>query len=120
MRRLYFASALACLAAAFASKYYQGPGNAFSEAYLGDFFVVGVFYFLVGAAAHSMRPFAKAAAIALFAAAVELFQASGIPASWNLPRPFTFLLGTSFDPLDFLFYALGLTAAVAADVYFLR
>lgn len=108
------------LALAFATKYYSGPYWQFSDAYLGDVFIVAVLYYWLGAIFLKWRPFAKAATIFCIALAVELFQASGIPASWNLPEPFVFVLGSQFDVKDFLFYAIGIALAVWVDYRFLK
>jgi hypothetical protein len=104
------------LAAAFASKYYRGPGAAFSSAYLGDLFIVGCLYAWLGFFCIRLRPLMKAGAVGLFATLVELFQKTGIPASWGLPQPFTFVAGTAYDAKDFIFYFLGLVLAWGIDV----
>ncbi|MDZ7316204.1 MAG: DUF2809 domain-containing protein [candidate division KSB1 bacterium] len=104
----YCAVASVWLAAAFASKYYRGPGDAFAEAYLGDFFIVGVLYYVLSAVAQKLTPLRRLAAVALFALAVEAFQATGLPRSWNLPRPLSFVFGTQFDFYDTAFYLAGL------------
>lgn len=106
------------LTAAFLAKYYRGPGQVFADAYLGDFFIVGCLYFWLSAMVPRLPIWPKAAAIGLLALAVELFQATLIPASWNLPQPLSFLLGTAFDSKDFIFYFLGLTLAVLLDSIF--
>lgn len=104
----YCAAAAVWLAAAFASKYYTGYGDAFAEAYLGDFFIVGVLYYVLSAVAPKWTPCRRLAAVALFALAVEAFQATGLPRSWNLPRPLSFVFGTQFDVYDTAFYIAGL------------
>ncbi|MDZ7371316.1 MAG: DUF2809 domain-containing protein [candidate division KSB1 bacterium] len=104
----YYAAAAVWLAAAFASKYYSGYGDNFAEAYLGDFFIVGVLYFVLSAAALKLTPRRRLVAVALFALAVEAFQATGLPRSWNLPRPLSFVFGTQFDVYDTAFYIAGL------------
>jgi hypothetical protein len=108
------------LAAAFASKIYRGVGQVFAEAYLGDLFIVGCLYFGLGMILPQTAVWKKAGLIGLVALSVESFQATGIPASWKLPAPLSFVLGTSFDPRDFLFYALGLFIAVIVDVFYLK
>ncbi len=112
-RALLMAAVL--LALAFASKYYRGPYWRFSNAYLGDVFIVGTLYFILSIAVPQQSALLKALIIALVALAVELFQATGIPASWGLPEPFSFVLGTAFDGADFLFYAVGLLLALGLD-----
>lgn len=112
------AVSLLLLAAAFLDKFYRGPAQSFSEAYLGDFFIVGCLYFWLSVMLPRWPMMLKAAAIGFLALSVELFQATLIPASWNLPQPFNFLLGTAFDPKDFVFYFSGLAFAVLLDVIF--
>lgn len=114
-RRFAFLLSLFFLALAFATKYYSGPYWQFSDAYLGDVFIVAVLYFWLASGFPRRHPFFKAATIFLIALAVELFQASGIPASWNMPEPFVFVLGSQFDFKDFIFYTLGLLMAVLVD-----
>lgn len=108
------------LVAAFASKFYRGAGQVFAEAFLGDLFIVGCLYFGLGMILPKMAVWKKAGLIGLVAVLVESFQATGIPASWGLPAPFSFILGTAFDPRDFLLYALGIFVAVLIDIFFLN
>jgi hypothetical protein len=108
------------LGAAFASKFYRGAGQVFAEAYLGDLFIVGCLYFSLGTILPKMAMWKKAGLIGLVAVLVESFQATGIPASWGLPAPLSFIMGTAFDPRDFLFYALGIFIAVLIDTLYLK
>jgi hypothetical protein len=108
------------LSAAFASKFYRGAGQVFAEAYLGDLFIVGCLYFGFGLVFTKMAVLHKARIIGLVALSVESFQATGIPASWKLPAPMSLILGTSFDPRDFVIYTLGLFIAVIVDKYYLK
>ena len=112
--------AIVLLLLAFASKVYHGPYWQFSNAYVGGVFIVGTLYFMLSFAAPGWPPLKKALAIGMIAVAVELFQATGIPASWGLPEPFSFVLGTSFDPRDFLFYGIGLIVAILLDRWMSR
>ena len=107
--------AFVLLALAFASKFYYGPYWRFSNAYLGDVFIVGTLYFFLSIGLPTLAPLKKALIIALVALCVELFQATGIPASWGLPEPFSFVLGTAFDWRDFIFYSIGLLLALGLD-----
>jgi len=104
------------LTAAFISKYYRGPAADFSSAYLGDLFIVACLYDWLSLCWIRLHPLFKAGAVALFATMVELFQKTGIPASWGLPEPFTFIAGTAYDAKDFSFYFLGLALAWGIDV----
>ena len=58
--------------------------------------------------------------IAVFAVAIEFFQATGVPAALQLPRPFVFILGTSYDVFDFLCYLFGLVIAFFLDILILQ
>ena len=112
--------AMVLLLLALASKVYRGPYWQFSNAYVGDIFIVGTLYFILSFAAPGFPPIKKAFTIGMIAVAVELFQATGIPASWGLPEPFSFVLGTSFDPRDFMFYGVGLIVAIILDRWMSR
>ena len=103
------------LTLAFFSKWYSGPAWRFSDAYLGDVFIVASLYYCLSIFAPGLSRTIKFAAVAALALAVELFQATGIPGSLNLPKPFEFILGTSFDLKDFISYLAGLILAVAVD-----
>ncbi len=109
-------ASLVALGLAFLSKYYSGPYQQFSVAYLGDVFIVICLFFWLALVVPRFSTLAKFIIIAAVACSVELLQLSGWPARLNLPEPFVFILGTSFDPKDFLFYAIGLSLAVAMDV----
>lgn len=53
--------------------------------------------------------------------AIELFQATGIPAQLaQVFPPVRLLLGTTFVPLDLLSYAIGVGLAVVADAVVVR
>lgn len=53
--------------------------------------------------------------------AIELFQATGVPAQLaQVFPPIRLLLGTTFVPIDLLSYALGVGLAVAADAALVR
>ena len=119
-KRKCLVAAIVFLALAFLSKLYSGPFWRIADAYFGDVFIVACLYFILSIIFTKIRPLLKFMAIALFATAVELFQATGIPASLELPRPFVFILGTSFDIYDFAFYAVGLMSAVGLDIYYLQ
>jgi len=54
--------------------------------------------------------------IAAIAVAVELFQLTGLPRSLNLPEPYVFILGSAFDPFDFVYYFIGILMAVIMDM----
>jgi len=97
------------------SKLYRGPYWAFSDAYIGDVGIVACLYFGLSFAAPGLKPGLKLFLISAVAIFVELFQATGIPKSMNLPAPFVWVLGSHFDPVDFLFYFAGLLIAFFFD-----
>jgi len=103
------------LALAFWSKGYDGPHQRWVDAYVGDIFIVACLFYLLSLICPLWRTVIKFLIISGIAVAVESFQATGIPASWRLPEPFVFILGSSFDPLDFLFYGTGLLMVVIID-----
>ncbi len=108
------------LALALASKYYHGPHHVFADAYLGDVFIVGCLYFWLALIKPRWYPRLKGGIILLVALTVESFQATGIPASWGLPEPFVFVLGSQFDIRDLAFYLLGITLALLIDRYLMQ
>ncbi|MBN1479366.1 DUF2809 domain-containing protein [candidate division KSB1 bacterium] len=119
-RRVCFVTSSVALALAFLSKYYSGPHFRFADAYLGDLFIVICLYFILAGSYINLGIMQKFIVIMAIACFVELFQWTKLPAQLNLPEPFVFILGTSFDPLDFVFYGMGLTIAVLLDKAFVR
>ena len=111
---------LVALALAFVSKFYSGPYWRFADAYLGDVFIIICLYFWLTIMCVNLSIVFKALMIAALATVVELFQLSGIPTRWDLPEPFVFILGSSFDPKDFIYYAIGLCGAVGIDILLKR
>lgn len=118
-RRCFVTSAIA-LSLAFLSKYYNGPHFRFADAYLGDLFIVICLYFVLAGFILKMHIRQKLSSIAVIACSVEFLQWTKIPAQLNLGEPFVFILGTSYDPQDFIFYGLGLTMAGLLDKTFIR
>ncbi len=108
------------LALALFAKFYTGPWQHIADAYFGDLFIVASLYYALSLLKPALKPPIKFSAIAALALLVELFQATGIPASLNLPVPFVFILGTGFDVVDFLYYFTGLALAFLLDVIFLK
>ena len=119
-RRFCLITSLVALALAFLSKYYVGPFERFADAYLGDVFIVICLYFWLAILLPRIRISRKFLVIAAVACAVEFFQMTGLPAQLNLGEPFVFVLGTSFDLRDFIFYGLGLAIAVFVDRLLIR
>ena len=97
------------------SKFYRGPLWIEVNAYVGDIGIVACLYFSLSCFYRTLSPLKKAFIIAAVAILLEWFQSSGIPGSWNLPAPFVWVLGSRFDALDFVFYAIGLIIAVFLD-----
>lgn len=97
------------------SKLYQGPGMEFSAWYLGDVGIVASLYFLLSVVRPYWHPLLKALAVLAFATAVEIYQWTGIPLSWNLEGPGVHIFGTSWDPRDFIAYIAGLVIALIVD-----
>ena len=106
---------MVALLCACAAKFYQGPYWRIADAYFGDIFIVICLYFWLALLRPSVRIITKFLMIACLSTAVELLQATGLPASLNLSEPFVFILGTSFDPIDFVCYGVGLLCAVFID-----
>lgn len=104
------------LGGAFAAKFYTGPFTWLADRYLGDFFIVGWLYFGLGAMAPRLASTPKAGIIFGLASVIELFQATGIFASPETPKILAFWIGTTFDPWDFIPYALGTLLAMGIDV----
>jgi hypothetical protein len=103
------------LAVAISGKIYKGPYHWLADAYLGDLAIVGCLYFWLAFIFPGWRPYIKTITIAAVAITVELFQATDIPKSWNLPKPFVFILGSQYDANDFICYATGLAIAFLLD-----
>ena len=111
---------LVALSLAFWSKFYDGPYWRFADAYLGDVFIVICLYFWLALFRPGLHILTKFALIAALAFGVELFQATGLPAALNLPEPFVFILGTSYNAFDFLCYGSGLLCAVFFDQLYMK
>ncbi len=95
-----------------ASLVYTGPGALWWRAHAGDALVVA---FLVGLAGlvgtFALR--ARLLAVAILCSGLELAQLSSGAASRG---PLAgLLLGSTFDALDFVYYAIGLALAVVLD-----
>ena len=86
--------------------HYGGPFPLFVNGYLIDILLPFGLYLLLCLNNNVILNswFVKALLIFTTAAAVELVQYNGIP-----------LLGSTFDPLDFLMYGLGILLAVLCD-----
>ena len=115
---LYLWIAMLALILAILTKLYRGPGWVALNAWAGDVGIVICLFFLLAAIFPGLKPIVKLLIIAFIAVSVECFQGTGIPGSWNLPAPFVWVLGSQFDPRDFIFYAIGLGIAFVLDLKF--
>ncbi len=115
-RRHALASSCGFLIFAILTKLYRGPLHVYIDAWAGDIGIVACLYFMLACFFPRLQPFIKGLVIACIAVSVELFQASGIPRSWNLPAPFVWVLGSRFDVMDFWFYFIGIIIAFLIDI----
>lgn len=117
MRQKYIFSALTCLLAGLVIFVYRGPGWVVLRYYVGDVVAVAFLYF--GLSALWQGPvLARLGAITAFALGIELAQLLKLtPKDNSLVTEIIF--GSSFDPIDFLAYAIGLIAAYAFERWFL-
>jgi glycopeptide antibiotics resistance protein len=90
----------------FTGSAYRGPWPEFVNGYLLDILVPFAFYFLLVLPEMSLlRPWPVKALLVFGAgASVEIAQYFGAP-----------ILGQTFDPLDFVMYALGVALAASLD-----
>ncbi len=95
---------------------YRGPYWPFIRSYAGDWLVVQFIYlmarFWIG---HRWR-YPLAAAIFVFAFGVEIIQ---LLAASTIPRTFAaeVTVGSTFDPVDMIAYALGLLTVLVTERY---
>ncbi len=99
----------------FATKWYQGPGEAWVQAYAGAVCYVLFWIFLLKALVRSLPIVGLAAGVFVLTSLLEVLQLSRHPwlewvRSFFLGRA---LIGDGFDPWDFLAYAAASAAAVA-------
>jgi hypothetical protein len=100
---------------AFASKAYRGPWWRIADAYIGDVMVVGFLFFVLSALLPRLATARKFWIVFVYAVLVELFQATGLPASWHLRPPLSYAFGSSFDAIDLIAYAVGVLLAAFLD-----
>jgi hypothetical protein len=83
---------------------------------LGDALYAVLVYLVIAALWPRLRRPAVVLATAAFCAGIELFQLTEIPAHIGQAIPLArFVLGTSFDPLDLVAYAIGIALVAAVD-----
>jgi hypothetical protein len=87
---------------------YRGPFPAFVNSYLIDILLPTSLYFLLSLTEHSLfRSWVvKALSVFSFGVAVETAQYFGAP-----------VLGRTFDPLDYVMYAVGVLLAAFFDLF---
>ncbi len=89
-------------------RYLRGEWSALYSSYFSDIVIPFGYYFLLILPASQwqfLRTWeTKSAAVFLLASTAETLQYFGIP-----------LLGSTFDPLDYVMYAIGATAAAVVD-----
>jgi hypothetical protein len=103
----------ACLLAGLGVLVYQGPGRQLVRGALGDVVVMPFLYFGWGVLVPRFRK-TRAVGVGLFAATAEgiqLLQVTSPDDPWWL----RLILGTTFDPIDLIAYAVGLAAAYVIE-----
>ena len=94
-----------------ASLVYTGPGALWWRAHAGDALVVAFLVGLAGVAGRlTLR--VRLLAVAILCTGLELAQ---LGASASRGPIAGLVLGSTFDPLDFVYYAIGLVLAVLLD-----
>jgi hypothetical protein len=89
------------------SKSYSGIGQAWIEGYSGDAFYQMFWIWLVGSIKPQWRAERIAIATFLVSAAIEFSQLIPFPEAWQAQLWWRFVLGTTFSPPDFIWYAIG-------------
>ena len=86
---------------------YRGPGRAFVNGYLIDLLLPFAVYLLLSLPDRPLRMSrtVRACVVLAVGAGVEVLQYFGVP-----------VFGRTFDPVDLLMYALGVTAGVVLEV----
>jgi len=93
---------------------YKGPGHDFVRGFLGDVLVVQFIYLLARFVISFRYRFQLAAVVMLIGIATEILQylsAGSIPR--NIAAELT--VGSTFDPLDIVAYAVGLMIVLVLD-----
>ncbi len=95
------------------TKLYGGPLDAWVTRYGGDMAVPVFFFYLAVLARPRLSPRACAVVVLVVCSAVELTQLLDSSALSSIRGNVAgrTILGSDFDPLDFVFYALGVLAA---------
>lgn len=92
---------------------YQGPGRWFVRGLLGDVLVV-VFLVACLASLPVGRPWQRVAGVGVFALGTECLQLLQLVGP-DAPFMAHLILGSTFDPVDLLAYAVGLGVAVGLE-----
>lgn len=93
---------------------YRGPGWKPLRAHGGDVAIIPFLYFALGMVTRWSSS-SRAWVVGSVALGVELLQALRLPVGRGLAVELT--LGSTFDPLDLLAYAVGLALALAAEPF---
>jgi hypothetical protein len=84
---------------------------------LGDALYAVLVYLVIAALWPRLRRSAVVVGAAAFCAGIELFQLTDIPAHIGQAVPLArFVLGTSFDPIDLVAYAIGIALVAGLDI----
>lgn len=113
MRRKAFPVALGALAVGIGVIVYTGPGRAYVRGWVGDIAII-VFLVALLALVPVGRARTRLLAVGGFAIGVELLQSF----DWVSPDAPWFVhltFGSTFDPVDILFYAMGLAIAAGFE-----
>lgn len=97
-----------------ATKFYPGPGRTWVLRYAGDIFYPMFWFFLGMLLFPATHPVIMSVIVWLFSTAVEFSQLLDTPLLALLRRSFfgRTLIGTSFVPLDILYYFIGCLSAL--------
>lgn len=96
---------------------YRGPGWRPLRAHGGDVAVIPFLYFALGMVTR-WSPASRAWLVGSVALGIELLQTLHLPVGRGLAAEL--VLGSTFDPLDLLAYAVGLALALAAEPWIQR
>jgi len=114
-RRLSALFALAATIAAGLVTHLVLPSNVMTDI-AGDALYVAAVYAAIVLVLPRVRPLVVGVVAGGWSIAVELFQATGVPAELaERFRPLALVLGTGFDPRDLVVYVAAVVAAVALD-----
>lgn len=118
-RRTRVAASVVAVIAAGLATHLLGSGPAADL--LGDALYAVMVYLLIAFVSPRMRIPVVGTLALLLCALIEVFQLTGLPAAWaETFWPVRLVLGSGFDALDIVAYAVGAAAASAGDLAFRR